>query len=287
VKIFSNLKAGKRTERTMRRLKGRHSGFSIEAVRGKEEFGKRLKEVVGKEEVVGVMGGDGTINQAVQFLAHSDTRLGIIPTGHGNDFAREAGIPMDPEKALELLINKDYREKSVDLGKVNDYYFCNSLGIGFDAEVVSESLKGKNYRWTAFKKLLRPDNFQARGKLILEDGSERKIDGRFLMLTFANGRTEGGGFTVNKGSDLLLNGNLGFTAIRSCGIFTRALTLSLCLRGELAESEAITHRKTVGAKLEFTTDFIHIDGEVLKDKNAKIKIFPGALKVLSERRQLK
>ncbi|MFA7390034.1 MAG: acylglycerol kinase family protein, partial [Proteiniphilum sp.] len=49
-------------------------------------------------------GGDGTVNEVARTLVNSDTTLGIIPFGSGNGLARELDIPMDAEKALEIIL---------------------------------------------------------------------------------------------------------------------------------------------------------------------------------------
>ncbi len=84
-------------------------------------------------DVVIVVGGDGTINEVIQELAGSETALGVLPSGTVNVWAREVGIPLDNEKARNILINGQTRR--IDLGKINDRYFLLMVGIGIDGEV--------------------------------------------------------------------------------------------------------------------------------------------------------
>src|SRR5262245_58508707 len=67
--------------------------------------------------VVGI-GGDGLISQIANELVGSETALGIIPAGVGNDFARGLGIPLDIDNACAVLSNGITRR--VDVGQVND-----------------------------------------------------------------------------------------------------------------------------------------------------------------------
>src|SRR6266487_1132466 len=83
--------------------------------------------------VVVAVGGDGTINEIIQELAGSETALGVLPGGTVNVWAREMGIPLDNEKARNILINGQTRR--IDLGKINDRYFLLMVGIGIDGEV--------------------------------------------------------------------------------------------------------------------------------------------------------
>ncbi|MBN8210397.1 diacylglycerol kinase family lipid kinase [Bacillus sp. NTK071] len=82
------------------------------------------------------MGGDGTINEAVNGLAMETERpnFGFIPLGTVNDFARALGIPMQPKKALQVLSQQ--HTKPVDIGQINDRYFMNVLAVGAIAEAV-------------------------------------------------------------------------------------------------------------------------------------------------------
>lgn len=83
--------------------------------------------------IVVVIGGDGTINEAIQELAGSETALGILPSGTVNVWAREVGIPLDNVGARSALLNGQIRR--VDLGHINDRYFLLMAGIGIDGEI--------------------------------------------------------------------------------------------------------------------------------------------------------
>lgn len=91
-------------------------------------------------EVVVVLGGDGTLNEAANGLARSETALAALPGGSTNVFSRTLGLPNDPIEAtaatLEALERRSIRP--VGLGSVNGRYFLFHTGIGFDAAVVSQ-----------------------------------------------------------------------------------------------------------------------------------------------------
>ena len=88
-----------------------------------------------KYDTVIVAGGDGTINEVVSGIAESDyrPRLGIIPAGTTNDFARALHIPKTVEKAVDIIV-EGHTEK-LDVGKVNEHYFANLSGGGKLTEV--------------------------------------------------------------------------------------------------------------------------------------------------------
>jgi diacylglycerol kinase family enzyme len=89
-------------------------------------------------DVVVAFGGDGTVNEAANGLAGSDTPLSCLPGGRTNVYCRMLGIPTDVVDATEhlLQIADDWRPRKVDLGHVNDRHFLFSAGVGLDASVV-------------------------------------------------------------------------------------------------------------------------------------------------------
>src|SRR5699024_780045 len=97
---------------------------SAHATKGEGDATEAAKiSVERKHDVVVVAGGDGTLNEVVQGIAEADYRpkLGVIPAGTTNDFARALSIPRDTTKAVDIIL-KDHA-KALDIGKVNDHYF--------------------------------------------------------------------------------------------------------------------------------------------------------------------
>ena len=91
-----------------------------------------------------VCGGDGTINEAVNGLAGSETALAVIPAGTVNLWAREVGLLAKPEEAVRLAV--DGVRRRIDLGRVGDRHFLLMAGFGLDATVahgVSHRIKGR------------------------------------------------------------------------------------------------------------------------------------------------
>ena len=82
------------------------------------------------------MGGDGTLNETVNGLARAGqaVNFGFIPLGTVNDLARALHIPLQPEEAIAAL--KDSKLVKVDIAKVNDRYFVNTIAAGAMPEAV-------------------------------------------------------------------------------------------------------------------------------------------------------
>ena len=101
-------------------------------------------------DVVVVLGGDGTLNEAANGLAGTDTALAALPGGSTNVFARIIGLHDDPIEAAGQLLDALDRGAvaRIGLGVVDGRYFLFHCGIGFDAAVVElvES-RGPLKRW--------------------------------------------------------------------------------------------------------------------------------------------
>jgi diacylglycerol kinase family enzyme len=91
-------------------------------------------------EVVAVLGGDGTLNEAADGLVGTDTALAPLPGGSTNVYARTLGIRYDPVDATVQLLRSLGRRsfRRIGLGRVNDRYFLFHCGVGFDAAVVAQ-----------------------------------------------------------------------------------------------------------------------------------------------------
>jgi diacylglycerol kinase family enzyme len=93
-------------------------------------------------DVVVVLGGDGTLNEAANGLAGTDCALGVLPGGSTNVFARTIGMTNDPIEATGELLGAlgpgPGGIRSVGVGNVNGRHFLFHVGIGFDAAVVAQ-----------------------------------------------------------------------------------------------------------------------------------------------------
>ena len=109
-------------------------------------------------DVIVAAGGDGTINAiSGEILKSKNHKLGVLPMGTYNHFARDLGIPAELDAAVEIIVAGHH--EAVDAAEVNGEVFVNNSSIGFYAEMVRmrERLQksGSTKRWAALWASLR------------------------------------------------------------------------------------------------------------------------------------
>ena len=112
--------------------------FRLEVAETKQRGHARelaAQAVADEMDLVVVFSGDGTINEAVNALAGTQTALGVIPGGATNILVRALGIPIDPVEATGVLIGRalDDAARSLHLGLADGHFFAVNCGAGVDA----------------------------------------------------------------------------------------------------------------------------------------------------------
>ena len=144
-------------------------------------------------KAVSIIGGDGTINLAINCLPNLDVPIHVIPAGTGNDLAKM--IYENPDLRDSFSIIKNLQNiKNIDSWTCNGRRFSNGFGAGFDGEV-AHRMYGKTYwlgpkvkYWIEILKLI----FTYRSKKVEINGNLKTC----FMLAAANGKVYGGGFHV-------------------------------------------------------------------------------------------
>ncbi len=126
-------------------------------------------------DIVVAVGGDGTVNEVAKGVLNSNVIMGIVPFGSGNGLARTLKIPLNPVKAVKVFNN--YSSIQIDSASLNNHFFFNMAGSGFDATISHQfaNLKSRGfsgYVKTTFKELssYKPENYTIHfdGKTITE-----------------------------------------------------------------------------------------------------------------------
>ena len=130
--------------------------FDLHVTTCPDEARKIASEVRKNYPIVIAGGGDGTVNEVVNGLSSSNSALGILPLGSGNDFANALTYPKKLSQCLQIATNQQIR--SIDFGSIEvitlslekkKKYFINSVGIGLDAEVANEARKDLLGTWAS------------------------------------------------------------------------------------------------------------------------------------------
>ena len=151
-------------------------------------------------DLVCVIGGDGTVNEAVNGLAGAEVPLAIVPTGTVNVLAMELGIPLEPPDAVKLL--ETGTMSWIDLGLAGDRYFGLMAGVGMDAAVVAalNPLMKKALKEAAFAVQGFANYLTKEEPLIRVSAAERTVEGYFAV--FGNSSNYGGGFGITPLADM-------------------------------------------------------------------------------------
>lgn len=234
------------------------------------------------------VGGDGTASDVADALAHTDTSLGIVPTGTGCDFVRSVGIPAEMERAMAGIWS--YPPRACDLGRIGERRFLNAAGFGFDAAVAEEANRIKHATraggtWpflVAVGRVLRtyrPVWVRAR----VDDAPEERM--RVLLVTFANGRAYAGGMRISPASDVA-DGRLEMVTVRALRPTQVVLLLPSVFLGLHTHHPAVSIRSF--ERLRLVADepvAVHCDGEefppLAPGSALDLAVEPRALRLLA------
>jgi len=213
-KIILNPAAGNNNGlKALPRIEGllKQSGASFDLVRTERPgHGIELTRQAVKEgyPVIVAAGGDGTTNEVVNGLVQSRLEglsvppLGVLCAGRGNDFPGSLGLPEDLEGGVKNLLAGNRR--TVDVGRVTGgdvpqgRYFCNCVGVGFDAITTIEVHKLP--RWGGYAAfmvgVLKTVFLYNKAPMARIEFDGTTITQRSLLISIMNGRRLGGGFIM-------------------------------------------------------------------------------------------
>ena len=165
-------------------------------------------------DIIVAAGGDGTSNDVVNGLMEArqaglaTATMGILCIGRGNDFAGSIAIPSDLDQACNLLGHADQR-RLVDIGRVTGgvypqgRYFCNCVGIGFDAigTIEVSKLPQMGGFLSFFIAVIKTIFLYYKAPLIKIEYDGQTLTQASLMVSIMNGRRLGGGFIMAPNSE--------------------------------------------------------------------------------------
>jgi len=235
-----------------------------------------------------VAGGDGSVHEAVNGIMRSENNaaLGVIPTGTGNDFAKACDIPLNWEHAAKLLerrLDAGQYATTIDIGRMNDRYFANGAGIGFDAKVTRIA---RSYRLPIGDLVYLIAIFRAMVDGIatprLQISSEDYAwDGPATLASISNGPWIGGMFHIAP----MARNDDGRLELMIAAPVTRRRIVSLLpklMSGTHMEQKEIHHRSVSTLSIVSSEPLAsHLDGEVQAlQQRFEFEMLTGALRLL-------
>ena len=242
--------------------------------------------------VVIAMGGDGTVQEVGEGLVQGRpstneqadaTRLGVIPVGTGNDFAKMLSTTTDWRAACTRIAQGQPRR--VDVGRVNGHLFLNNVGIGFDAQVGIEAqkirwLRGQAVYLAALVRNLLLSYHTPHVHVTLD---EIEIKQAITLLTIGNGRCSGGGFWLTPQAEID-DGLFDICLVQGLSKLQILGFVPSAMRGTHITAEAVRMSRT--RRLTITSGEplpVHADGEILYTDahQLTVELLPAALGVLT------
>ncbi|HET8772071.1 MAG TPA: diacylglycerol kinase family protein [Gemmatimonadaceae bacterium] len=252
-------------------------------------------------QTIVVAGGDGTWSKCAVALARAgagaDARMAFVAAGTGNDFARNLSAPAgDPIAMARLLCTgSGAHERRVDMGRVDDRWFLNVAGFGFDVAVLraarrSRWLRGPAvYVAAAVRELFTYAGVDA--AVQVGDAGADTRDGftrtaaewsRRLLMVFSNGACFGGSFRIAPGARVD-DGALDAIVIADGPRWTRAPLLVKALRGRHLNDTRVRHARDGRFALQFhEPTWFEADGELYRttSDSCELATLPAVLRVV-------
>ena len=241
------------------------------------EITKKLIES-GATEIV-IMGGDGTIHEVINGITDFDkVTLGIIPCGTGNDFANAINLPLNPEKALDIVLKGE--KKYIDFMQMPTVRGINIIGMGIDVDVLKKYEKAKKktkfqYTKCLIKTLMKFDYSEF--DVALDGGKETHY--RSLIACFANGHRYGGGLSICPIANPA-DKKLDFVAVKEVKGLKMINAFLKLKQGKILTIPQVIHQNFKTVKLQCEKPYtVQVDGQLYEDIPVEIEIVSDKLKI--------
>ncbi len=223
-----------------------------------------------------VLGGDGTLNEVLNGLDDpSVCRLGLIPSGTGNDFAARMNIPMDPEKAILRILNGE--AKPINYIDVSGTRSMNVAGLGIDVDVLERCQRGRMKGKLKYLISLVKSLFAFKGIKVKVESEGRETEVRDVLIgAVCNGSQFGGGIKICPEADPT-DDKLDVVLVDCIGgTFAIVKAFLKLMQGKILEYPLTTH--FLAEKVTITAEGgcpIQLDGEVYQNHKFEAKLCKG------------
>lgn len=244
-----------------------------------------------------VLGGDGTLNEAVNGIFQQDAcptneiTLGIIPVGTGNDLGRMYGIPKDSFKALDIILKNNTFTQ--DVAKVSFFqngvkcnrYFANCAGMGYDALVTRKSnlWKDNGYTgiWVYWTNILLSLFQHKCVELEIEVDGVPSMRSKVYSMSVGICKYSGGGVPQLPNA-IPDDGLMDMTVVKRINILKILGNLPRLFNGSFIHMKEIKtfQAKSIGVKTVYTKPlYLETDGESLGTSPCDFTLIPKSLNI--------
>ena len=234
-----------------------------------------------KHSVIVAYGGDGTVGDVARGIYGTDSTLGVIPVGTGNDFARNLGLKLELTEAIATVLGGVIRR--IDVGMVNGVPFVNNAGTGFDSAVMQTMntsirfVRGQPAFILATLKTLA--SYKPLTLTYQADDNE-PVTEKAMMVSLLNGRMYGGGMIAAPQAEMD-DGQIDVLIIRAMPKPQLLALMPKVIQGQHENHPAVKMFKA--RKLSLSTlppQPLNIDGDVSGLTPMTVTVESRALKVL-------
>lgn len=227
---------------------------------------------------VWIIGGDGTLNYFLNHYKEIKIPIAIFPGGTGNDFHWKFYGNIEFNVHMEKILNGKIRK--VDLGICNGERFVNTIGLGFDGEVLKEMKTVRyigghlGYLLIVIKKIF---TYKEKTYTVELNGSE--FETKSLLFLVSNSSRTGGGFMVSPLAEID-DGLLNVVYSKSLSLMQRLMLLPKVEKGKHLGDKNISHVlcKEISIRCEEEI-YYQLDGELRKGKEFEVFVVKAALEV--------
>ncbi|MDF1696466.1 MAG: diacylglycerol kinase family lipid kinase [Saprospiraceae bacterium] len=233
-------------------------------------------------DFIASVGGDGSVNEVAQSILNSKTTLIVLPGGSGNGFAMHLGLGRDIKKAIQYINTGVIME--VDTCNVNNRFFANVSGLGFDARIAYKTKKNSKRGFLPYFMTSIKEAWKFKHQKLQITIDDTTIEGEYAAAVIANASMYGYYFTISPKASLQ-DGVMDIMLIKKAPLYRYFFMVFRFLNRSLHKSKITqTYQgKTIFIQMD-KPNYIHVDGEGYKaEKELQFNIAPSSLKVLVPR----
>lgn len=218
------------------------------------------------------LGGDGTCHEVLNGIDFNKSRMGIIPSGRGNDYAMGTGISLDPCKTISAIVAGKFTDN--DYIQVGNLRCLNVAGTGLDVSVLQHTANSSNklsYTTSLAHCLL---NYKPYSITVEVEGQVKQYS--CVMVGVCNGTQFGGGIKlcpVAKHND----GFLDLVIIEKPVGIPTIFVMPGFVKGKHMNKSYVKHILCKQVKI-ISNAPIELDGEIYQNEPFEAEIKPGGLK---------